>query len=156
MSLPPSEQPAHSPVLCAHIQPGACPWETELVIDDHLGPTECLVACRTCGRAYLLELLDWLGSQRLFRVRAPSPDAVALLTRDLDRGSCDLGRAREEVRHVSLSSDRLPVVLLYDTKTASLVARIALEDPGDVPWAGWRDLPCDGTWIGRLAKRSRP
>lgn len=156
MSADPSHDPSSAPTLCTHVVPGPCPWETELVIDDQLGPTECLVGCRTCGRGYLLEMLDWRGSQRLFRVRAPSPGAIALLTRDLDRGSCDLDRAREEVRHVSLSSDRVPTLLLYDTATASLVERIALENPADVPWAGWRDLPCDGTWIERLSGRPRP
>lgn len=150
MSQTPRQQPASAPALCPHIQPGPCPWETELVIDDHLGPTECLVGCRTCGRAYLLEMLDWSGNLRLFRVRAPAPAAVALLTRNLNRGSCDLDRAREEVRHVSLSSDRVPALLLYDTQAASVVARIGLDDPGDVPWRGWRELACDGSWITRL------
>ena len=131
--------------------PGPCPWETELVIDDHLGPTDLLVGCRVCGRAYLLEMLDWEGSRRLFRVRAPSPGAVAALTRDLQRGSCDLSRAVEEVRHVSLTSDRLPVLLLFDTRTGEVVERIPLATPADVPGAGWRELPCDGEWIRRLA-----
>ncbi len=139
--------------LCPHLQPGPCPWETELVIDDHLGPTESLVACRVCGRAYLLEMLDWSGTLRLFRVRAPAPDAVALLTRDLRRGSCDLRRAGEEIRHVSLTSDRVAELLLYDTSTTVLLERIALDSAADVPWAGWRELPCDSTWIARLRKR---
>lgn len=154
MSPDPNPQPAGTPALCAHLVAGPCPWETELVIDDHLGPTECLVGCRVCGRPFLLEMLDWAGSRRLFRVRAPSPAAVAGLTRDLNRGSCDLGRAREEIRHVSLSSDRVPALLLYDTKTATLLARVTLGGAGEVPWAGWRELPCDGRWIERFAGAS--
>jgi len=152
MSPDPHPDPAVTPALCAHVVPGPCPWETELVIDDHLGPTESLVGCRTCGRGYLLEMLDWRGDLRLFRVRAPAPAAVALLTRDLNRGSCDLNRAREEVRHVSLSSDRVPVLILYDTRSAAVVSRIPLDSPSDVPWAGWRELACDGTWIARYRK----
>ncbi|HEY5644646.1 MAG TPA: hypothetical protein VIS76_01770 [Pseudomonadales bacterium] len=153
----PDDDPAAdrtAPALCRHFQPGPCPWETELVMDDHLGPTESLVACRTCGRAYLLEMFDWAASKRLFRVRSPSPEAVSMLMRDLDRGSCDLRRAGEEVRHFSLASDRLPVVLLYDTATATLMARVPLDHAADVPWTGWRDLPCDGTWITRLTASS--
>ncbi|MGE0624959.1 MAG: hypothetical protein AB7I04_13850 [Pseudomonadales bacterium] len=150
-----SHEQTSAPGLCPHIRPGPCPWETELVIDDHLGPTESLIACRTCGRAYLLEMLDWSGSLRLFRVRAPEGAAIALLTRDLNRGSCDLGRAREEVRHVSLASDRVAELLLYDTQAASLVERIALIDPGDVPWAGWRELACDGSRIAQLLAQTQ-
>lgn len=141
-----------APELCGHIRSGPCPWETELVIDDHLGPTEALVGCRTCGRAYLLEMLDWAGSLRLFRVRAPAPAAVALLTRDLNRGSCDLSRAGEEVRQFSLTSDRLAVLVLYDTRSAEVVERIDLGSPAEVPGASWRELPCDGSWIRRLAR----
>lgn len=136
--------------LCGHFRAGSCPWETVLVVDDHLGPTELLVRCRTCGREYLLEMLDWQGDLRLFRVRAPSPDAVALLTRDLNRGSCDLRRAGEEVRHFALTSDRLPALVLFNTRTSTVTDVIELDQPRSVPGAGWRELPCDGSWIRRF------
>lgn len=143
-----------SPGLCEHLIPGPVPFVTLLVLDDHLGPTELLVRCRHCATSepatWLLEMLDWLDDLRLFRIRTADPVAAAGLLRDLDRGSCDLRRAQEQVRHFGLSSERLSALLLLNQRT-SQVSRIIEVPEGDlVPGAGWRDLPCDGSWIRQL------
>ncbi len=134
-------------ILCTHIAAGPYPFETLLVLDDHLGPTESLIRCTTCGTVYLLEMLDWLADLRLFRVRLPEPEAAAGLLRDLQRGSCDLKRAGEEARHFSLTSERLAVLMLLNTGQAELVRLIGGAAAMSAPGGSWRELPCDGTWI---------
>lgn len=139
--------------LCEHLQAGPYPFDLTLVVDDHLGPTEALIRCRSCGQHYLMEMLDWRGDQRLFRLSQTDEDATQLLLRDLARGSCDLNRATEEVRQFSLASTRLPALLLLDTvqRTISSLTEVA---PGTrIPGTGWRDLPCDGSWIETLQAR---
>lgn len=138
---------------CEHITPGPVPYRVTLVLDDHLGPTEALVQCASCEQAYLLELLDWQGGRRLFRVAAPDEAATALLLRDLQRGSCDLNRAGEEVRQFTLVSERLPVLWLVDTNARVLEAVIETVELGRVPTSGWRELPCDGNWIDKAQRR---
>lgn len=138
------------PGLCAHLIPGPYPFETVLVLDDHLGPTELLIRCRRCGHCWLLEMLDWRDDVRLFRIRKADPEAVAGLLKDLSRGSCDLRRAGEQARHLSLSSERLPELLLLNVGHATLSAVIAPPTDTRVPGRGWRELACDGDWIRRL------
>ena len=136
--------------LCEHFLPGPLPYDNVLVLDDHLGPTEALIRCSSCRRAYLLELLDWEGAKRLFRIAAPDEEATRLLLKDLDRGSCDLRRAGEEVRQFSLTSERLPHLLLVDVNDHALERTVHLENTAEVPTTGWRALPCDGAWIERV------
>lgn len=140
--------------LCEHIAPGPVPYRVTLVLDDHLGPTDALAQCARCEQAYLLELLDWQGDRRLFRVAAPDEAATALLLRDLRRGSCDINRAGEEVRQFTLASERLPVLWLVNTSARVLEDVIDTRDLGELPTGGWRELPCDGRWIER-AQRAR-
>ena len=133
--------------LCTHFQPGCYPFSVLLVLDDHLGFTEALVRCDACERTYLLEMLDWLGTLRLFRVGEPDTEAARLLLKDLQRGSCDLTRASEEVRQFGLITERLPVVLLIDTAARAIAARWISTESGGVSGQGWRELPCDGSHI---------
>jgi hypothetical protein len=136
--------------LCEHFRPGTYPFGVDLEIDGHLGFTEALVHCRHCRAPYLLELLDWQGGLRLFRVSEPAPEAAAALLKDLARGSCDLSRAGAEVQQFSLAARRLPELLLIEMSERSIVARYRVENPRLVPGTGWRDLPCDGSWIERI------
>lgn len=126
---------------------GPYPFETLLVLDDHLGPTESLIRCRNCRATYLLEMLDWQADLRLFRIRVPEPAAAAGLLRDLERGSCDLRRAGEQARHFSLTSERLPVLILLNTRSAELITTISGPEVLTAPGGSWRELSCDGTWI---------
>lgn len=131
--------------LCPHIQPGPVPWDVLLVLDDHLGPTDALTVCRTCGTPYLIEMLDWRHPLRLFRIYEPRTEAVQGLLRNLERGSCDIRRAGEEVRHFAQGAERLPWLVLLDTDAHRVVALV--DHPGPVPGASWRELPCDGSLI---------
>ncbi len=147
----PSAGPAANTITrspCAHLVPGPYPFESVFVLDDHLGPTDWLVRCSCCGAAYLLEMLDWEGARRLYRLRAPDSAAVVGLVRDLERGSCDLDRARAQAQHFSLGSRALPVLVLLDPGAGRLLS--VLEAPADIPGDNWRALPCDGSWIRRF------
>jgi len=141
--------------LCNHFKAGSWPFRIELVLDDHLGPTEALICCSVCERAYLLELLDWADNLRLFRVAEPGADATRLLLKDLERGSCDLGRAGEEVRQFALVSERLPELLLLDMNDRQIVRRVVVTDPDSIPRGNWRDLPCDGARIRAIQDAAR-
>jgi hypothetical protein len=132
------------------MKPGRYPFATVLVLDDHLGPTDWLVRCSSCGSVHLLEMLDWDGPRRLYRMRAPAPEAVAGLLKDLERGSCDLNRAGAEAQHFSLTSERLPHLVLLDLRASTVVEMIDVTG-SQIPGASWRELPCDGSWIRRFA-----
>lgn len=133
--------------ICGHLHPGPWPLRTELVLDDHLGPTDAVVACRQCGRPYLLEMLDWKGPLRVFRVAVLDADESARLLRDLSRGSCDVARAASEVEHFRSRTRFSPWLLLQDTRTNALIARAPVPDGSRLPGAAWRELPCDGHWV---------
>jgi hypothetical protein len=136
---------------CSHVSRGQNPFETVLVLDDQLGPTEFLGRCRDCRKLYLLEMFDWQGSLRAFRLSVPATGSTEALLRDLERGSCDLSRAREEVRSFTLTSTRLEELILMDTSQQTVVETASSTDfDVAVPTANWRELPCDGTWISRL------
>lgn len=143
-------RPSSATGLCAHLTPGPYPFAIVLVLDDHLGPTELLVRCRQCDHCWLLEMLDWQDDVRLFRVRQPDPEAVAGLLKDLARGSCDINRAGEQARYFSLTSERLPELLLLNIRGATLSAVITPAQHIKVPGTGWRQLVCDGSWIRQL------
>jgi len=141
----------HTEAICQHLTPGHYPFDSVLVLDDHLGPTDWLVRCRSCEAAYLLEMLDWQGSLRLYRLRVPEPRSVDRLLRDLERGSCDLNRARDQAHHFSLTSTRVAELALLDLAAGQLIRMVKAPENEAIPGASWRDLSCDGSWIQRLS-----
>ena len=147
-------QPAHRSDperLCGHLAAGPYPFRTVLVLDDHLGPTESLIRCRQCEAPYLLEMLDWQGGRRLYRVRAPERTATDALEHDLSRGSCDLSRAGAEVFQFTLTAQTQDVLMLLDLDAGTLEALIDIDTATTVPTAPWRELPCDGSWLQAVA-----
>lgn len=132
---------------CTHLRPGTWPLHWDLVLDDQLGPTDGLASCRACGTVYLLEMLDWRGAERIMRMAILERALATRLLRDLDRGSCDAGRASAELQHVRSLAAAVPQLLLVDTATPAIIAAVPV--PSDRPLAteSWRDLPCDGGWI---------
>lgn len=123
----------------------------ELVLDEQLGFTDALAACRICDRRYVLEMLDWLPEEprrRLYRVSAMGEAQARSWLRDLQRGSCDLNRAGAERDHMLASADRLRYALAVDLAGPVVMAVVPLS--GREPVAGWRELPCDGGWFAAL------
>ena len=116
-------------------------------MDDHLGLTDAVVHCESCQQAYLLEMLDWADSERAFRVSRLVDDHARRLLRDLQRGSCDIQRAGAQVQHLKTASVFAPCVILVDTSRPQITNVAKVATATDLPGGGWRDLPCDGTWI---------
>lgn len=138
--------PPHPP-LCDHVQPDTWPFEVELVIDEQVGFTDALVACRTCGAPYLLEMLDWRGRQRLMRISTIDSARVAELLHNLGRGSCDLKRAGAEVQQLQTSATFAPWLLLIDATAMRIDSILPVPEGRRLPAASWRELPCDGSWF---------
>ncbi len=133
--------------LCNHIRAGSWPFHVRLVLDDHLGFTDALVACRHCGANYLLEMLDCLDNDRVMRISVPPRDHAEGVIRDVGRGSCDLSRAGQEIHHLRTGTPLCPVLLLVNWSGPSITAVVATPDQERLPAASWRDLPCDGGWV---------
>ena len=133
--------------LCEHVRPGQWPFQVELVLDEHLGPTDALMHCRHCGRAYLLEMLDWRASWRVMRIAAVDAAQAGRLVRDLTRGSCDIHRAGAEVQHLRTLAPFSRRLLLLDTGGPVIEALATLPADVRIPGASWRELPCDGRWV---------
>lgn len=133
-------------MLCEHTQPGTSPFETLLVIEDHLGLASGIVACRRCGATYQLELIDLDSRQRAYRVSEVDRAHADAVTRTLTRGSCDINRAESEVQHLDNRSKLLPVVLVLEG--GEVVRLHQLPGLAEVPRSHWRALPCDGRWLG--------
>ena len=131
-------------MLCAHVEPGARPFATLFVIEDYLGLASGLVACRTCGTTWLLELIDLSGGSRAFRVASVEPGHAAAMIRTLTRGTCDINRARGEIENLETRSPLQPVVL---TMAADVVLGVQAVPLAEVPRAHWLALPCDGQWL---------
>ena len=142
--------------ICEHIAPGAYPFIVELAIDDHLGLTDGIVRCRDCQRVYLLEMLDWLGNNRVFRISLLADDHAQRLIRDLTRGSCDVRRAGAEVQHLKTASAFARCLILIDSSGPQIahIAPLPLAPP--LPSASWRELPCDGSWVNYLQRHQAP
>jgi len=136
--------------LCEHVEPGGWPFTVELVLDEQIGFTDALVTCRTCGAAYLLEMLDWRGRQRLMRVSTVESERTARLLHNLGRGSCDVRRAGAEVEALKSSSTFSPWLLLMDATATHLEALLPVPETLALPSASWRELPCDGGWLARV------
>lgn len=133
------------PTLCDHVEAGGWPFDTELVLDAQLQPTDLLVRCRECRRPYLLELLDQRGRDQVMRISVLQPAAVDRLLHNLQRGSCDPQRAGAEVHHLRTGSRFAPRLLLVDSSGPRITALVATTKI--LPGASWRELPCDGSWV---------
>ena len=142
--MPPSDPTAS---LCAHIVPGAAPFAIELVLDDAGGPTDAMVRCRHCGEHWLLEMLDWRSRERLMRVSPLNAARVTALLANLERGSCDSGRAAAEVASATAGVNTLSCLLGLDARDLSITRLVAIPGGQALPRAGWRSLPCDGHWF---------
>ena len=139
--------------VCAHLTPGAYPLVIDAVLDTNPGITDALTHCHACGQPYFLEMLDCKNTCRLFRLRLVDRSSCAGLLRDLDRGSCDPDRAKQETQHVRLASPLSKSLMLVDVSGPVIVWLASAEE--NIPGACWRELTCDGAWIERLEPQAR-
>jgi len=134
---------------CDHLKTGSYPLQLELLIDAELTFTDALLSCRFCQQPYLLELLDQRGNQQLFRVSMPDARQCELLLHNLNRGSCDLQRARAEVESLRNISPYLPCLLMLDASQPQILGLLDLQD-AQPPSGSWRTLACNGSWFDQL------
>lgn len=132
---------------CEHLRPGAWPLRVRLTLDEHLGFTDALVSCEACGRWYLLEMLDWRGPHRVMRISGVAADHGAAVVKDLSRGSCDVRRAGAELHHLRTLAVSSPRLLLVDAGGPVVEGVVPVPAGTRAPGAGWRELPCDGSWV---------
>jgi len=72
---------------------------------------------------------------------------VTALLANLERGSCDSGRAAAEVASATAGVKTLSCLLGLDARDLSITRLIAIPAGQAVPRAGWRLLHCDGQWF---------
>lgn len=124
---------------CEHLVIGPYPFSVELVIDEHMGITDAVVRCSTCGQHYLIECLGApVTPQREFRVLEVDAHAVARYAHDIDREYCDLNRKSAELyalqTHATLTARAL--TLDVHAKTITSVRQLAADE--DVAMVSWR------------------
>ncbi len=126
----------------AHAAPGEFPFAVEMVLDGQSGFTDAIVRCRTCARAYLIEMLDWSGKRferRTFRVSLLDDAVVARYAHNRERASCDLKRAAAEWYAVQTQARLTNVQIALDVEDATLLGATVLPLDTDIPMAHWRE-----------------
>ena len=130
---------------CEHLAratPGEFPFAVEMVLDGQSGFTDAIVRCRTCGQAYLIEMLDWAAPRyvrRTFRVSLLDDGVVVRYAHNRERASCDLKRAAAEWYAVQTQARLTNVSIVLDVDDATLIGAHVLPRDTDVPMAHWRE-----------------
>lgn len=125
------------------------------VLEWQDGPIVAVVRCPVCGRAGLLEMLDWSDDQRV-RVHALAgldPAAFALFRRNAERGSCDLARRRHEIEALVASAGPAERLIAREAVAGAVLRSAAW--PADVapPSDSWQQRVSrarDSGWFARL------
>ncbi|MEM7098962.1 MAG: hypothetical protein AAF541_11945 [Pseudomonadota bacterium] len=133
---------------CAHLLlADAC--KIDVVLDAHLQPADALMACTLCNARYLIELIDISDGDWAYRLSCIESAAYEATVRSLDKGSCDIHRAQQEIfslrHHATDITDQ--VLIRADGVNVGL-PRVSADLP--IPQASWRELPCDGRWLASL------
>lgn len=137
--------PAPDHKACTHFgaaAPGPYPFSIEMVLDGQSGFTDAVVRCRTCGQAYLIEMLDWEGAKferRRFRTSLLDDAVVARYAHNRSRTSCDLTRASAEWYTVQTQARLTDLELTLDVGAATVVGSRQVPEGTDIPMAHWRE-----------------
>jgi hypothetical protein len=138
-------KPSIENTACEHLAratPGEFPFTVEMVLDGQSGFTDAIVRCRSCGQAYLIEMLDWAPpryERRTFRVSLLNDDVVARYAHNRERASCDLKRAAAEWYAVQTQARLTNLSIVLDVEDATLVGVQVIPPDTDVPMAHWRE-----------------
>ena len=144
-------QPANSP--CQHVCTGSANLTPRLVLDAHLWVTDALLQCDGCDRLYLVEMIDYAGQLAAFRLsNLPLAHAQQTL-HNLDRGSCDIRRAGEEIASLAGFATLLPGLVLMHQGALRGYRSVPV---AQIPRAHWRQLPCDGRWVTFIQTDAAP
>ena len=128
------------PIACQHLQ-GSLDLRTLYVLDHQLYMTEGLVECRHCRTPYWVELVEAVPRLRLFRIHVLDLTTTRATLHSLDKGSCDLTRAQQEIVHLCSLSTPLPAWLV---QTDGLFSHLYSWPSGREPsMDNWRTLAGD-------------
>ena len=119
--------------------------EIVFVMDQHLHATDGFARCRQCGAGYLFEMTDTAGDVSVFRLSAIDEAAMAATVRSLQKGSCDINRARSEVFSLSNGASALPVLLVM--RKGTFTGTVPIPDGCELANRSRRELPCDGSLV---------
>jgi hypothetical protein len=114
-------------------------------LDAYLHTADAYAKCKHCDAHYLVEMIDLDSRAAVFRVARLPADYVAKTVRSLEKGSCDINRARNEAFALRNAAERLPMLLIM--RQGRFVATVPVGGDVEIPQESWRDLPCDGTWL---------
>jgi hypothetical protein len=138
-------KPDPTSLACEHLitdDPVPFPFDVEMVLDGVSGFTDAIVRCRSCGQAYLIEMLDWWGARfqrRTFRTSLLGNDVVAQYAHNRQRSSCDLKRASAEWYAVQTESKLTPLRITLDLETSQQIESRVLPADADIPMGHWRE-----------------
>ena len=138
-------KPDPASVACKHLvtdDPVPFPFDVEMVLDGVSGFTDAIVRCRSCGQAYLIEMLDWWGARfqrRTFRTSLLANDVVAQYAHNRQRGSCDVKRASAEWHAVQTQAKLTPLRITLDLDTSQQIESRVLPSDADIPMGHWRE-----------------
>ncbi len=146
--LSPVQRTSH-PQPCEHLA-GEPTLHTELVLDAYLDLVDGFVRCAGCNQHYLLELVDLDADTRLYRVSLSDAAAVAATVRSINKGSCDLERARAEVLNLTTRSQ--PIEALLVKQRGRFQGLVPLAPEITLPATSWRERPHTGDVIAALLR----
>jgi hypothetical protein len=119
------------------------------------GPVTAIARCRRCDGLGLVELLDWDGDHRvrIFGLAAFAPGPLAVYERNVQRGSCDPGRAAREAEALLASAGPVERLVALDVATGLVLATAERSRDVVLPRGAWQErLPASGdaSWFSRL------
>jgi hypothetical protein len=93
------------------------------------GPIDAVVRCARCGAHALLRMLDWAPprfDRRVYSLAALRAEDSALYLRNLERGSCQVGRASAELDALVAAAGPSERLVALDVDRERVVASAAL------------------------------
>jgi hypothetical protein len=124
------------------------------VLDSHVHITDGFVQCQLCKACYLIELVDMTSTTCVFRVSRVAETAVANTIASLQKGSCDIRRAGDEVFNLTTMAIELDILLIMQNgQFQNTMARPNHFQPEQ---RSWRQLPCDGRLVKQLLLQAKP
>lgn len=99
---------------CTHIntEAGVRQLRIDRVLQMQVQIALALASCQQCGAGYLLKLLDMTAAYAAYQVSSVDSSVYTGTLRSLDKGSCDVSRAQQEVFNLANGAHLLPRILL--------------------------------------------
>ncbi len=144
--------------LCEHLRSvdlAELAIEADDVLDWYDGPITAIARCARCQRLGVLDMLDWSRSHRIrvFALAGLEPQPLAVYRRNVEKGSCDLGRLDGETAALCSCAGPVERLIALDVQTNTVVAAVPRPTGLGLPDAPWRERLLaeeDSSWFDRL------